>query len=150
MKKLLISAWHMNMCLLIALILLTVFCGEGLALDKGSLVNQWRDYEAGKLKAPAIVQVDYTGKEYLIWVWDGLTIQGPYSRAGYSEKEILATAQAIKDAPKAAPVDTENQEVVTLKAQVVTLTAANTKLTEEKAALIKQLEAASVEKEVLK
>lgn len=140
MKKLIILS------LLFTILLLAG--GEGWALDTGNLVNQWRDYEAGELTAPAIVQVDYTGKEYLIWVWDGSTIQGPYSRAGYSEKEILATAQAVKDAPKVTPIDAENQDVVTLKAQVTTLTAANVKLTDEKAALVKQLEAAT--KEVVK
>ena len=136
--------------LIFILLISLLIAGEGWALDKGNLVNQWKAYGAGKLTAPAIVQVDYTGRDYLIWVWDGSSIQGPYSRAGYNEKEILATAQAMKDTPKAEPVDAETQEIVTLKAQVTTLTAANAKLTDEKAALIKELEAATIEKEVVK
>ena len=130
--------------LLIILIAL-LLSGEGWALDKGNLVNQWRDYEAGKLTAPAIVQVDYTGKEYMIWVWDGASIQGPFSRPGYDEKEITATAAAIAAQPKVEQIDSRDTEITALKTQVVTLTAANAKLTADLATA-----KAEVTKEVVK
>lgn len=121
---------------IIILITLLAFAGEGWA---GNIVNKWQEYRGGKLTAPAVVQVDQCGKEYLIWVWDGASIQGPFSRTTYNEAEIKSTAMVIKAQEPTVQVEPENSEITALKAEVATLKAENATLTAEKTALEKQI-----------
>lgn len=107
--------------------------------------DHWQAYQDGKLTPPAVVQHDIVNGQHLIWVWDGMAIQGPFSRSSYDEKEITATAAAIAAQPKQIEqVDARDTKIVTLEAQVVTLTAANAKLTADLAAA--KAEAAEVTK----
>lgn len=63
-------------------------------------INRWKEYEAGELKAPAIVQHDVEGDEHLIWAWDGEKIVH-LSRRGFDEEEILKTVMTLKEADNA-------------------------------------------------
>ena len=78
-------------------------------------MEKWRDYEAGKLVPPCVVQHDVVRDENLVWVWDGDVIHGPLSRKVYDEAEVLATVQAIKDAPVVVIVDAKEAEIAVLK-----------------------------------
>lgn len=59
-----------------------------------NITNRWREYEAGTLTPPAIIQHDEQNREHLIWVWTGTQIIGPLSRREYNEQNIIDTAVA--------------------------------------------------------
>lgn len=61
-----------------------------------NVIHKWKEYEAGELSAPAIVQYDVEGDEHLFWVWDGEKIVH-LSRAGFDEEEILGTVIKLKE-----------------------------------------------------
>ena len=88
-----------------------------------NIVNKWRDYEAGKLTGPTVVQLDrVNAKEYLIWVFDGNGIVGPMSRSSYNESSALSDAKAIRSAQEAAKITAEaydgrDVEIAALKAE---------------------------------
>ena len=65
-----------------------------------NLTNKWREYEAGTLTPPAIVQHDYDGTEHLIWVWTGTQIVGPLSRNTYDETDILNIVAELEQMPQ--------------------------------------------------
>ena len=54
-----------------------------------NLINKWREYEAGTLIPPVVVQHDYDGTEHLVWVWTGTRIIGPLSRNVFDETDIM-------------------------------------------------------------
>lgn len=65
-----------------------------------NLTNKWREYEAGTLTPPAIIQHDYDGTEHLIWIWTGTRIVGPLSRIEYNEQDIINMAVNSEQAPQ--------------------------------------------------
>lgn len=65
-----------------------------------NLINKWREYEAGILTPPAIIQHDYDGVEHLVWVWTGTRIVGPISRTIYDENAIIETAITSEQTPQ--------------------------------------------------
>lgn len=90
-----------------------------------NIINKWKDYDAGKLIAPAVVQYDTIGKEHLIWVWDGETIK-QFSRSGYDEKSVLADsllAEPVYVDPKDARIEELETKVSTLEAEKAVLIA---------------------------
>lgn len=97
-------------------------------------MDKWADYKAGKLIPPCVVQHDVVRDENLIWVWDGVNIQGPFSRAKYDEAEILATAMTVKDAVATPALDPKEVVIAEKEAEIVALKAENAKLKEDLAA----------------
>ena len=59
-----------------------------------NILNRWREYEAGTLTPPTIIQHDEQNGEHLAWVWTGVQIVGPLSRMEYNEQDIIDTAVA--------------------------------------------------------
>jgi hypothetical protein len=68
-------------------------------------INRWAEYNAGTLTAPAIVQQDQVGSEYLIWVWTGTQIEGPLSRSSFDETAFMAAFEALLDERAAAEAE---------------------------------------------
>lgn len=60
-------------------------------------MDKWKDYDAGKLTPPCVVQYDIVGKEHLVWVWDGSQIVGPLSMPIYDEAKALEIVMAMKN-----------------------------------------------------
>jgi hypothetical protein len=106
-----------------------------------NLINRWKEYDAGKLTPPCVVQHDTIRNEHLIWVWDGETIK-QFSRSGYDEKSVLA------DAMIEAPVYVDSKDVIIeeLETKVSTLEAEKAVLISEKKALVKDAEVIKVVK----
>lgn|SRR5574343_400631 len=112
-----------------------------------NIINKWKEYDDGKLIAPAVVQYDTIRDEHLIWVWDGDNIK-QFSRTSFDEKSILADAMAVIDEP--VYVDPKDTSIEELKTQVVTLKAEKAVLISEKAILISEKEALVKEAEIIK
>ena len=66
-------------------------------------LNRWKEYEAGTLTPPAIVQHDEINGEHLVWVWTGIKII-QMSRKIYDEQTIIDEVMAMETA--------ETQEVI--------------------------------------
>ena len=87
-------------------------------------MNRWKEYDAGKLTPPCVVQHDQIRDEHLVWVWDGEKIHGPISRTSFDEKEVFATVEAIKqmaEMPVEVVQDAKDIEIASLKEEVATL-----------------------------
>lgn len=84
-------------------------------------INRWREYEAGKLTPPCVVQHDEVGKEQLVWVWTGEQIVGPLSRNSFDEKSVVEEAVAIAKTP--APEPSKDPQVASLEAELVAVKA---------------------------
>lgn len=57
-------------------------------------MERWREYEAGTLTPPCVVQHDILGSDHLIWVWHGAGIVGPVVRPVYDEAAVCAEVLA--------------------------------------------------------
>jgi hypothetical protein len=80
--------------------------------------NRWAEYEAGTLTPPAVVQRDSdTPSGWLVWVWSGAMIHGPFKYGAWDAATETATlALAVSQDPP--PPDTftitgEDGEVLT-------------------------------------
>ena len=99
-------------------------------------MDRWKEYNAGKLKPPCVVQHDVVRDEHLIWVWDGVNIQGPFSRTKYDEVELLVTAMTVKDTVIEPVLDAKELIIAEKETEIVALKIENTKLKEDLAAAV--------------
>lgn len=93
-------------------------------------MDRWREYEAGTLTPPCVVQHDCVNGEHLIWVWDGITIHGPLSRPEYDEASCIAHVAFVRAEPPRVPDPAE--QVAQLKAENDTLRAEKVVLTRQR------------------
>lgn len=105
-------------------------------------MERWKEYDAGTLMPPCVVQHDQVGTEHLIWVWDGERIQGPFSRTSDDEAGCIAAAVEARDNPT-RPEEPIPDPVVAAQLAVVVaerdaLAVENAALETDKAALVKQ------------
>jgi hypothetical protein len=122
-----------------------------LVIYKGKdAMNRWKEFKAGKLAKPCVVQHDELPGEHLVWVWcsDGV-IRGPFSRKEFDEVEIFETVASIIliDSP-VETASTDSKEVDELRASIVKKDAIIQKLIVEKEVLIAEKESLSVKVEV--
>jgi hypothetical protein len=66
-------------------------------------INRWKEYDAGELTPPCVVQHDEINEEHLSWVWTGNKII-QVSRKTYDEQAIIDEVMEM--------VAIETQEVI--------------------------------------
>jgi hypothetical protein len=101
--------------------------------DDMNKINRWKEYDAGTLTPPCVVQHDVLGKENLIWVWTGTEIKS-FSRDTFDEESILADAMIVAETVVIDPKDVIIEE---LQTKVATLESEKAVLISEKAILDK-------------
>lgn len=95
-----------------------------------NIINKWKEYDDGKLTAPAIVQYDTVGDENLVWVWTGENII-QVSRFKYDENQVIVDVMSLPKEEIA--VDPKDAVISELQTQVKTLQTEKAVLLEEKA-----------------